>query len=216
MDRDSITYRQEDIINFTQGFRGNFINSLTGYKSVNLIGTIDKQGKTNLAIFNTVIHVGSDPALMGLLVRPPVVPRHTLANILDTGCFTINHINPTFYHKAHQTAARYKEEDRSEFEIVGLNPLYSDVLKAPYVKESSLKIGLEYRESHEIKSNGTVFIVGQIKEVILPRSAVLSDGLIDLGITATVTSSGLDVYYTTQKIARLSYANPGKDLRIIG
>lgn len=216
MERDSIKYKREDIDNLTQDFRRNFINSLTGYKSVNLIGTIDKHGKNNLAIFNTVIHVGSDPPLMGMLVRPPVVPRHTLANIMETGCFTINHINPTFYHKAHQTAARYKQEDRSEFDIVGLTPSYTDALKAPYVKESSLKIGLLYKESHEIKSNGTVFIVGEITEVILPRSAVLSDGLIDLGITGTITSSGLDVYYTTRKIARLSYANPGKDLQIIG
>ena len=92
---DSILFSEDDLIKQDQAFRRNFINSLSGYKSVNLVGTIDKAGKTNLAIFNTVIHVGSNPALLGLLVRPPVVPRHTLTNILETNRYTINHINPT-------------------------------------------------------------------------------------------------------------------------
>jgi flavin reductase (DIM6/NTAB) family NADH-FMN oxidoreductase RutF len=216
MANDSMILRSDELEELEKDYRRNLINSLSGYKSVNLIGTIDKAGKTNLAIFNTVIHVGSDPALLGLLVRPPVVPRHTLTNILDTGCFTINHIGPTFYHKAHQTAARYTHEDKSEFDIVGLTPQHTDALTAPYVKESPVRIGLELAEHHEIKSNGTIFVVGRIIEVMLPRNAVLSDGLIDLGITGTVTSSGLDTYYTTRKIARLSHANPQQDLNIIG
>lgn len=216
MGEENLNFRAKDLVTLEQNFRRNFINSLSGYKSVNLVGTIDKNNKTNLAIFNTIIHIGSSPALMGLLIRPPVVPRHTLNNILEMGCFTINHINPTIYHKAHQTAARYKKEEKSEFDIVGLTPHYSDALKAPYVGESTVKIGLELRETHEVKTNGTIFVVGEVIEVTLPKSAVLSDGLIDLGITATVTSSGLDTYYTTRKIARLSYANPNQDLNIIG
>lgn len=216
MDNGSLKFRTNDLNKLDKNFKKNFINSLSGYKSVNLIGTIDKKEKTNLAIFNTVIHIGTSPPLMGLLVRPPVVPRHSLSNILDTGCFTINHIAPTFYHKAHQTAARYKQSEKSEFDIVGLTPYFTDALKAPYVGESSVKIGLEFREKHEIKSNNTVFLVGEIVEIILPEKALLTDGLIDLGATATITSSGLDTYYTTRKIARLSYANPDTDLSIIG
>lgn len=216
MENSTKRYLATDLLNLEKNFKRNFINSLSGYKSVNLVGTINKEGKTNLAVFNTVIHIGSTPPLMAFLVRPPVVPRHTLENILETGSFTFNHITPTFYHKAHQTAARYSYDDKSEFDIVGLNPHYSDAVKAPYVSESPLKIGLEFRERQDIQSNGTVLIVGEVTEVILPRNAVLSDGLIDLGITATITSSGLDTYFTTRKIARLSYANPDSDLSIIG
>lgn len=211
-----MVYKATDLNNLEKSFKRNFVNSLSGYKSINLIGTINKEKKTNLAIFNTVIHVGSSPPLMGFLVRPPAVPRHTLSNLEETGSFTINHIAPTFYHKAHQTAARYGYDDKSEFDIVGLTPFFSDSLKAPYVAESPVKIGLELRERQEIKSNNSIFIIGEIVEVILPEKAVLTDGLIDLGATATITSSGLDTYYTTRKIARLSFANPDSDLRIIG
>lgn len=216
MGEDKVTFRAPDIRGMDKNYRTNLVNSLTGYKSVNLIGSIDGSANPNLAIFNTVIHVGSSPPLMGFLVRPPVVPRHTLENILETGVFTINHINPAFYHKAHQTAARYTHEDKNEFEIVGLTPKYTDAVNAPYVAESVVNIGLELRESHEIKANGTIFVVGEVVEVIMPQKALLSDGLVDLGATATVTISGLDTYYTTRKLARLSYANPMKDLSIIG
>lgn len=216
MNVDSIRYTSEDLKKLEKEFKRNFINSLSGYKSINLIGTIDKKSKTNLAIYNTVIHVGSNPPLMGMLVRPPVVPRHTLNNIMETKFFTINHITSNFYNKAHQTAARYKYEDKSEFDIVGLKQHFSNTLPAPYVEESPVKIGLKLKEYMKIKSNGTVFIVGEVIEVIAVRNSVLSDGMIDMGVTETITSSGLDTYYKTNKIARLSFANPDKDLDIIG
>ena len=46
--------------------RVNLVNSITGYKSANLIGTQDKQGQTNLALFSSVTHLGSDPAMITL------------------------------------------------------------------------------------------------------------------------------------------------------
>ena len=64
--------------------RAAFINSLTGFKSASLIGTIDNNKKTNLSIFSSVFHLGSNPALVGFINRPDSVERHTLENILQT------------------------------------------------------------------------------------------------------------------------------------
>ncbi len=208
-------YTREDIKNLNAGFRRNFINSISGFKSVNLVGTVGKDGSTNLAIFNSIFHVGSNPPLIGMLVRPPVVPRHTLQNIRETGIYTINHIKQEFFNKAHQTAARYFDK-KSEFDIVGLKPWTSDHFKAPYVASSPVKIGLELREEYEVKANGSILIIGEVVEAIVLKNAILSDGLIDLGVTGTITGSGLDTYYSTTKIARLSFAKPDQDLDIIG
>ena len=216
MSDDSINFSSAELADLDPEFKCNFINSLSGYKSVNLVGTIDSNKRTNLAIFNTIINVSTTPPLIGMLIKPPSTPRHTLNNIQETGFYTINHIGPTFYHKAHQTAARYSQDDKSEFDIVGLTPYYSKAIIAPYVTESIVKFGVKMTEKHEIKGNGAVFIVGEVIEVILPKKFVLSDGFIDIGAAATITSSGLDTYYTTRKIARLSYAKPGNDLTIIG
>ena len=64
--------------------RLNLINSCMGYKSANLIGTISKDGRPNLAVFSSITHLGSDPALIGFILRPTTVPRHTYSNIKET------------------------------------------------------------------------------------------------------------------------------------
>ncbi len=197
-----------NILSLEKLFRTNFVNSLSGFKSGNLIGTISKDGKTNLAIFSSVIHVGANPPLIGLLVRPASVPRHTYSNIKETGCFTINHINKEIFKRAHQTSARY-DQNFSEFDECGLTPEYSETVKAPYVKESKIKIACRFVEEHQIKTNDTIFIIGEILEVIIPDDVLLNDGYVDIEKAGTIAISALDSYHETKRIARLSYAKPG-------
>lgn len=199
---------EQNILEFDKIYRAAFVNSLAGLKSANLIGTISSEGKTNLAIFSSVIHVGANPPLMGLLMRPVSVERHTYANIKETGYFTINHINKEIYKKAHQSSARY-EKDISEFDECKLTPQFTEAVKAPYVEESKIKIGLKFVEEQEIKSNGTIFMIGEIIEIILPDDIFIADGYIDLEKAGTIAISGLDGYHETKRIARLSYAKPG-------
>jgi flavin reductase (DIM6/NTAB) family NADH-FMN oxidoreductase RutF len=199
---------KEDILKLKKHYRAAFINSIIGFKSANLIGTISSEGKTNLAIFSSVIHVGANPPLMGFLMRPVSVERHTYTNIKETNYFTINHINKEIFKQAHQTSARY-EKEISEFDDCGLAPEYTETIKAPYVKESKIKIGLKFLEEQEIKSNGTIFIVGEIQEVILPNDIIFTDGFVDIEKAGTIAISGLDSYHETNRIARLSYAKPG-------
>jgi len=87
--------------------RTRLINSLSGFKSINLCGTISKEGITNLSLISSVVHIGADPALMGFIMRPVTVRRDTHNNILETGHYTFNHLNAGIYKKAHQTSARY-------------------------------------------------------------------------------------------------------------
>ncbi|GAB4301574.1 MAG: hypothetical protein Kow0098_29700 [Ignavibacteriaceae bacterium] len=97
----------------------------------------------------------------------------------------------------------------SEFEASGLTPEYTETLKVPYVKESKIKMGCRFVEEHEIKINGTIFIVGEILEVILPDDIVGEDGFIDIEKAGTIAVSGLDRYHETKRIARLIYTKPG-------
>ena len=198
----------ENILAFEKFYRTNFVNSITGFKSANLIGTISKEGKTNLAIFSSVIHVGANPPLIGFLMRPVSVERHTYSNIKETGYFTINHINKEIYKQAHQTSARY-DKDVSEFDACGLTPEYSEIMKAPYVKESKIKIGCRFLEEHLIKTNDTIFFVGKILEVIIPDDVLMNDGYVDIEKADTIAISSLDSYHEAKRIARLSYAKSG-------
>ena len=74
-----------------------FINSVSGIKPANLIGSISDTGQSNLAIFSSVFHLGSDPALLGFITRPTgEVARHTHENILENKQYTINHVDRSF------------------------------------------------------------------------------------------------------------------------
>lgn len=190
-----------------QRYRAQFINSLSGFKSANLVGTISDDGVTNLAMISSVFHLGADPALIGFISRPHTVTRDTLENIDQTGFYTINHCNQQIYQQGHQTAARYPA-DTSEFAATGLSEEYSEALPAPYVAESELKLGIELQQVQTIELNQTVLVIGQIIEVIVPEKAIEEDGQIDIESLGSVCVSGLDRYHTTNELQRLPYAKP--------
>ncbi|MFM7510700.1 MAG: flavin reductase family protein [Bacteroidota bacterium] len=191
-------------------YRGNFINSLSGFKSVSLIGTINAEGIPNLAIFSNIVHLGADPALIGFVNRPIEAAPHTLANIQETKSFTINHIHTTIYQQAHQTSAKYPA-GCSEFEKTGLTPYFHPTILSPFVEESKIKYALSLEEIIPIKQNSTFFVIGAIHTVFLAKSIVDEDGFIYIDRANSLTSLGLDGYYKTEKIERLPYAKTNRN-----
>lgn len=181
------------------------INSVTGIKPANLIGTTDGAGNSNLAIFSSVIHLGSNPPLLGFVTRPiGEVPRHTYENILRTNQYTINHVRPEQTEAAHYTSAKFDRET-SEFARCGFTEQYVDGFAAPFVGECTFKIGMRFREVIEIKANDTIMVIGEIEHIIMDDTAMV-DGDIDLQVSEAVGISGLNTYYKMEKIARYPYA----------
>jgi flavin reductase (DIM6/NTAB) family NADH-FMN oxidoreductase RutF len=201
-------YNQTAIQSWDRFYRANFINSLTGFKSVSLLGTVNESGQTNLGVFSSIIHIGSDPSLIGYINRPRKAAPHTLHNIETTGFYTINHILPSFLEKAHQTSAKYPE-GVSEFEEVGLTPHFIENFPAPFVNESLVKYGLTLQEIVPIQLNETFLVIGKIQSIILKDNFLMEDGFIDLHAAETVCSNGIDSYYSTKPLGRLAYAKPG-------
>jgi flavin reductase (DIM6/NTAB) family NADH-FMN oxidoreductase RutF len=188
-------------------YRANFINSLTGFKSVNLIGTINQSGQTNLAIFSSIVHLGSDPALIGFINRPIHATPHKLANIQSTKMYTINHIHPSLLELAHQTSAKYPEAV-SEFDELGLTPEWIETIHAPFVKESKVKYALALEEIIPIRLNNTFLVIGKLQHVKLEENILLPDGFLELDKASSLCSNGIDAYYSTQLIDRYEYAKP--------
>jgi flavin reductase (DIM6/NTAB) family NADH-FMN oxidoreductase RutF len=119
--------------------------------------------------------------------------------------FTINQVRKEFLEEAHLTSAKFPE-NISEFDALGLEEEYSTGFKAPFVKKSHIKIALNFEEQHEIKLNGTVFIVGSIDHVIVENNLVEETGHINYSNTDSVSVAGLDTYYSITKIERKPYA----------
>ncbi|MCM4155893.1 flavin reductase [Gramella sp. AN32] len=188
-------------------FRLNLINSCTGYKSANLLATKSKDGLSNVAVFSSVTHLGSNPAMLGFITRPTAVPRNTLKNIKETGFFTVNHIHEKMIRQAHQTAAKY-EEEISEFHKTGLEEQYLDEFYAPYVEESEIKIGCKYLNEYKIKENNTLLVVAQIEHIYFEEEIQATDGWLRLDDAGTVAIDGLDGYALPALLDRFHYARP--------
>jgi len=200
-----LTYTQ--IMQMEQRERAHLINSVGGFKSVCLIGTVDEAGQTNLAIFNSIVHIGANPPLISFIMRPDSVERHTLANILSTGYYTMNHLNESIYKQAHQTSARYPKEI-SEFDAIGLTVEYKNEFKAPYVGESAIQLGIEFKDRINLTINNTIMIIGEIKEIYFPTACLQADGYLDIEKAGTIACTGLDSYHFTNRLERLPYAKP--------
>ena len=190
-------------------YRANFINCLSGYKSAHLIGTISKGAIPNLAIFSNIVHLGADPALIGFINRPKAAAPDTIRNIEETGVFTMNHIHPAMIKQAHQTSAKY-DAGINEFEVVGFSEIYRENCIAPFVAESRVQYLLTLADIIPIPRNGTFLVTGLLERVYLAEDYIQADGNIPLEKYETITSLGLETYYTTSLIEKLGYAKTEK------
>lgn len=208
-----MTITLEEIKQMEGRKRAHFINALSGVKSANLIGTKSEIGQENLCIVSSVIHLGSNPALLGFVQRPTSVERHTYENIKKTKFYTINAVGENFIDKAHQTSARYPRET-SEFDVTNLHSVYKDEFFAPFVEESSLQIGMKVEKIVPLEINNTKLIIGSI-QVVHSKIEIQEDGFFDISNSDVVGITGLDNYVKTEKISRFSYAKPDKQLKVL-
>ena len=185
--------------------RVQFATTLPGPKPLCLVGTRSLAGRSNLAPFSSVTHLGSNPILIGMVTRPDTVERHTLRNILETQSWTLNHVTEEFVAQAHQCSARYPDET-SEFEATGLTEHHQPGITAPFVLESPIRFALKLEEIIDIPSNNTKLIVGRVWFVEIPDESYSPDGTVD--ISRSLASTALDTYFLIQEVARLPYAKP--------
>lgn len=190
-------------------FRLNLINSVTGYKPAQLIGTKSETGKYNLAIFSSVIHLGSNPPLIGFILRPTKVPRHTYQNIKNNKIFTLNAITSAEISEAHHTSAKYPN-NVSEFDQTQLDPEIKLNIQAPFVKGAPIQIACQYENEYHVKENNTILIVGSIQHLFVEDKLVGLDGQISLEKGNVVTINGLDGYALPKLLERFEYARPKK------
>ncbi|WP_028281833.1 flavin reductase family protein [Olleya marilimosa] len=190
-------------------YKINLINSCSGFKSANLIGTKSNNGQENVAVFSSVTHVGSNPPLLGFFCRPTTVTRHTYDNIKNTGVYTINHIDLDNFEDAHHTSAKY-DQSISEFDMTGLESEYKDNCKAPFVKGAPIQLEMKFVEEYLIKANNTILVIGEIQGLYINGDLLEDDGFINLSKANIAAINGLDGYTIPKLEKRLEYQRPKK------
>ncbi|WP_025742700.1 flavin reductase family protein [Aquimarina pacifica] len=207
-------YTLQDLTDMPSRYRANLMNSCTGYKPCNLLGTKGKNEKTNLAIFNSITHIGSNPPLLSFVLRPTTVARNTYQNIKETGFFTINQVHKDMIADAHHTSAKY-EDDISEFDKTDLISTYRNDFFAPYVDKSPIQLGCSYVNEYLIKENNTILVIGAVEHLYLSNELIHPDGWVQLDKAETVSSIGLDGYALPEVLNRFAYAKPDQPIKSI-
>ena len=197
----------EDINNLKHLYKINLINSCSGFKSANLIGTKSKDGIENVAVFSSVTHVGSNPPILGFFCRPTTVTRDTYTNIKETGFYTINHIQESNFKEAHHTSAKYNSII-SEFDKTQLQSEYKNDSFAPFVKDAPIQLEMKYLGEYQIKENDTILVLGEIQGLYINQDILTEDGFINLSDANVATINRLDGYAFPKLKERLAYQRP--------
>jgi flavin reductase (DIM6/NTAB) family NADH-FMN oxidoreductase RutF len=135
-------------------------------RPIAFVSTVDAAGVRNLAPFSYFTACSSNPPVVCFCtaVRSDPRPyRDTLRNIEATGEFVVNMVSEEFAEKMNLCASEVPPEV-DEFELSGLTPLASDLVKPPRVAES--KVQMECR-LHQIvrvsdKPGGGILVLGEV------------------------------------------------------
>lgn len=200
-------FSESDIQELEHIYKINLINSCSGYKSANLIGSISKNGVENVAVFSSVTHIGSSPAILGFFLRPTTVIRNTYENLKATGYYTINHIHEAIKEDAHHTSAKY-DSNISEFEVTHLEAEYKTGFSVPFVKGAPIQLAMEYLEEYPIKANDTILVIGKIIGLYVDNELIEEDGFINLSKAKVAAINGLDGYAVPERKTRYGYQRP--------
>lgn len=200
-------FSQRDMDEMQHLYKINLINSCSGYKSANLIGTKSLSGISNVAIFSSVTHIGSSPAVLGFFLRPTTVIRNSYENIKETGFFTINHVHEAILQDAHHTSAKY-DKSLSEFDFTALKEEYKGDYLVPFVQDAPVQMAMRYVEEYAIKANDTILLIGEIIDLYIADDLLEADGFVNLSKANVASINGLDGYSIPKLKTRLEYQRP--------
>ncbi|MEC9308447.1 MAG: flavin reductase family protein [Chloroflexota bacterium] len=145
-----------------------FYRVLTGVvvpRPIAFVSTVSSEGVPNLAPYSFFNVVASDPPtiVFSSSRHTGLKRKDTLANIEETGEFVVNVVVDDIAEAMNMTAAEFPE-DVDEFEISGLTPIASDLVKAPRVSESPVNMECRLNQIIPLGNDGHAngLVIGEI------------------------------------------------------
>ena len=170
------------------------------------IATIDDAGTNNLAPFSYFNMVGDDPPhVMFSTRRDNNSNKDTLNNILATKQFVVNMVTEALAEQMNSTAQAVPAEV-DEFQMVGVTPIPSSVVKPMRVKESPIQLECEmvhhyFLEDH--KQGGACIVIGRVVRMHFDESVLLEDYKINM-----------ETYKPIARLAGSNYSKIGEVFQI--
>jgi flavin reductase (DIM6/NTAB) family NADH-FMN oxidoreductase RutF len=135
-------------------------------RPIALVSSLDQGNVRNLAPFSYFTACSSNPPVVVFcpILRPtPPMAKDTLRNILETREFVVNIVSEDFIRQMNATAAQVGPEV-DEFELSGLTPLKSDLVKPPRVAESQVHMECRLLQVVQVsdKPGGGTLVLGEV------------------------------------------------------
>lgn len=149
-------------------------------RPIAFVSSLDTNGVRNLAPFSFFMACSADPPVVCFVASHragPLPAKDTLTNILTTKEFVVNIVSEEFAEKMNLTSAEVAPEI-DEFEISGLTPLPSDLVRPLRVAESHAQMECRLRQILPINNQtgaANTIIFGDVLRFHVDP-AVLTDG----------------------------------------
>jgi flavin reductase (DIM6/NTAB) family NADH-FMN oxidoreductase RutF len=140
-----------------------------------IIGSYDQNGNPNIM---TVAWGSMCCSVPPCVTISPAKKSRTCENIMTSQAFTIN-IPSIDFVKEVDYVGIYSGRDENKFERLGLTPIRSDKVNAPYVNEFPFILECKVIQSHEI-GVGTQQFIGEVLDIKAEKEILGKDGLPDI------------------------------------
>ena len=152
-------------------------------RPIGWISTIDQNGINNLAPFSYFNILGDDPPhIMFSTRRDNNTNKDTLNNVLNNKQFVVNMVTEELVEQMNATAQSVPSEV-DEFELVGLTPLPSTLIKPNRVKESPITFECEMVHHYFLensKAGGACVVIGRVIMMHIDESVLLDNYKINM------------------------------------
>jgi flavin reductase (DIM6/NTAB) family NADH-FMN oxidoreductase RutF len=175
-------------------------------RPIAFVSSLDERGVRNLAPFSFFNGVSAAPpvVMFSAAVRREDTKRglgphkDTLLNVIATKEFVINVVTEEMAEKMNLTSAQVPPHV-DEFELAGLTPLASELVKPPRVAESPVQMECRLRQIVEISEqiHGSSIVLGDVLRFHVSEQ-VVEDYRIDAGKLAAIGRMGGPTYVRTR------------------
>ncbi len=171
-------------------------------RPIGWISTIDQNGINNLAPFSYFNILGDDPPhIMFSTRRDNNTNKDTLNNVLNNKQFVVNMVTEELVEQMNATAQSVPSEV-DEFELVGLTPLPSTLIKPNRVKESPITFECEMVHHYFLensKTGGACVVIGRVIMMHIDESVLLDNYKINM-----------ETYKPVSRLAGANYTKIGE------
>lgn len=188
------------------GLPFNPLKAIVSPRPIGWISTVSKDGQYNLAPYSFFNAIAETPPMVGFSASPGSNgDKDSLINARDTGSFVANIVSKAQVDAMNASSAELSH-GVSEFDFAGLEPIASEMVAAPRVKDAPCQLECEVWQILELPSapNGgrNHWVMGRVVGIHIDERYIV-DGKLDVTLYKPVSRLGYKDYAVIEDLIQL-------------